>query len=134
MKRISFRIGLLLAPLWLSLPSPPLDAAAAGPETVLLTFHPKRGAEQALAAAIAQHWTVARQLGLVLDAPHLTLRGADAGGAYFVEVLTWRDAAVPDNAPPAIVEIWDRMNGLVESRGGRPGLDFRAMTVIPPAR
>ena len=104
---------------------------AATPETVLITFHPKSGSEQPLADVIARHWTVARQLDLVLDAPHVTLRGTDAGGnTFFVEVLTWRSAAAPDSAPKQILDIWDEMNALVESRDGRPGLDLRAMTVL----
>jgi hypothetical protein len=110
-------------------------AGSATPETVLITFHPKRGAEQALAEVIARHWAVARGLDLVLDTPHVTLRGTDGGGnAYFVEVLTWRDAAIPDSAPKPILDLWDQMNALVESRDARPGLDFRAMTVLSPQR
>jgi hypothetical protein len=106
-------------------------AHAGAPETVLITFHPKRGSEQALADVIARHWATARRLDLVLDAPHLTLRGRDAGGnAYFVEVLTWRDAATPDSAPKPILELWDEMNALVESRDARPGLDLREVTVL----
>jgi len=105
------------------------------PETVLITFHPKHGSEQALADVIARHWATARRLDLVLDAPHVTLRGTDGGGnAYFVEVLTWRDAAAPDSAPKAILELWDQMNALVESTDARPGLDLRAVTVLSPQR
>jgi hypothetical protein len=114
-----------------------LATARAGtmPETVLITFHPKRGSEQALADVIARHWAVARRLDLVLDTPHLTLRGTDGrGNAYFVEVLTWRDAAIPDFAPKPILELWDQMNALVESRDARPGLDFRAVNVLSPQR
>jgi hypothetical protein len=38
----------------------------------------------------------------------------------FVEIMTWRDASVPDSSPPAIQKIWGDMNRLVEPRGGRP--------------
>jgi hypothetical protein len=111
------------------------SVGAPAPETVLITFHPMRGSEQALADVIARHWATARRLDLVLDTPHVTLRGIDGGGhAYFVEVLTWRSAAIPDSAPQAILELWDRMNALVESRDDRPGLDFRAVTVLSPQR
>ena len=105
------------------------------PETVMITFQAKRGSEQALSDVIARHWVTARRLDLVLDAPHLTLRGVDgAGNAYFVEVLTWRDAAAPDSAPKAILELWDQMNALVEPRGDRPGLDLREVAVLSPQR
>ena len=39
------------------------------------------------------------------------------GETYFVEIFTWRDAAIPDHAPPAIQSIWAEMNKLVEGRG-----------------
>jgi len=99
---------------------------AAEPETVLITLHPKAGAEQELADVIARHYETAQRLDLLQpDAVHLTLRGADEGDRpYFVEILTWRDAAVPDHAPKEIQTIWSAMNRLVEPRAGRPGLDI----------
>jgi hypothetical protein len=64
---------------------------------------------------IARHWNAVRELKLVLDAPHLTLRRTEAGGrTSFVEIFTWRDAAIPDNAPPAIQAIWAEMNRLAD--------------------
>jgi hypothetical protein len=64
-------------------------------------------------------------------AAHVTLRRAEADGKLsFVEILTWRDASVPDNAPKEIRSLWDEMNKLVEPRGGRPGLDIAEMTTI----
>ena len=67
----------------------------------------------------------------MLATPHLTLRGRDgAGRVVLTEVLTWRDASVPDAAPAAILEIWKRMNELVEERDGRPGLALDAVTVL----
>jgi len=110
-------------------------ADSAKPETVLITFHPKHGSEQVLADVIARHWAVARELRLVHDTPHVTLRGIDPGGnPYFVEVLTWRDAAIPNSAPKAIVDLWDQINALVEPRDARPGLDFREVTVLSAGR
>jgi hypothetical protein len=109
-------------------------AAADVPETVLITFRPKPQADQELADVIARHWKEARRLDLVLAGPHLTLRGRDgAGRVVLTEVLTWRDASVPDAAPPAILDIWKRMNELVEEREGRPGLVLDAVTVLSSA-
>jgi hypothetical protein len=108
--------------------------AADVPETVLITFRPKPQAEQELAEVIARHWKEARRLDLVLATPHLTLRGRDgAGRVVLTEVLTWRDASVPDAAPAAILEIWKRMNELVEERDGRPGLALDTVTVLTSA-
>ena len=68
---------------------------------------------------------------MVLDAPHVTLRGAEAGGkTYFIEIFSWRDGSIPDAAPPEIQAIWKQMNDLVEARDGKPGLDFRAVSVV----
>jgi hypothetical protein len=53
----------------------------------------------------------------------------ESGRRYYVEILTWKDPNTPDDAPPAIREIWDEMNRLVEARGGRPGLEIVPMTI-----
>ena len=49
------------------------------PETVMVTFHAKSGGEADLARVIARHWDTARSLNLVLDTPHVTLRGTEDG-------------------------------------------------------
>ena len=101
------------------------------PETVMVTFHAKAGAEAELAQVIANHWKTANDLKLVNPAPHLTLRGTDENRkAYFVEVFTWRDQSIPDAAPPAIQRIWAQMNALVEKREGREGLTFDEVSVV----
>src|SRR3954468_11550512 len=62
------------------------------PETVVVTLHAKTGSEAALAGVIARHWDTARRLHLVLDTPHLTVRGTEADSkTYFVDIFTWRD-------------------------------------------
>ena len=96
------------------------------PETVMITLRPKPGAERALAQTIARHYETAQRLNLLReDTPHLTLQASDdQDKTYFVDIFTWRDAAVPDNAPREIQAIWKEMNGLVETRGGRPALDI----------
>ena len=110
------------------------QARADEPETVLITFRAKPGADAELARVIARHWETARRLNLVLDAPHVTVRGSESGSqVYFVDIFTWRDASIPDAAPAAIHAIWAEMNRLVESRGGRPGLDITAVSLVGPA-
>lgn len=101
------------------------------PETVVITFHAKLGAEAELARVIEKHWTVAREMKLVQDSPHLTMRRIEEGNKVcFTEILTWRDSAIPDNAPPAIQAIWAQMNHLVESRGGDPGLGIATVDIV----
>jgi len=105
-------------------------AAPADPETVMVTLRAKAGAEAELAKVIADHWTTARRLDLVRPDPHVTLKGQDASGTYYIDIFTWRDASIPDNAPADIKRIWDDMNRLTEARGGHPALAFAEMTVV----
>lgn len=101
------------------------------PESVVVRFHPKAGNEAALAAVIARHWDTARRLNLVKAAPHVTIRGNENGNqTYFADIFTWRDAAIPDAAPPEIQAIWKEMNNLVESRGGRPGIEISEVSLV----
>ena len=105
-------------------------ARAEEPETVMITLHAKAGAEAELAQVIARHWDTARRLNMVRDTPHLTLRSAEGGQTDFVEIMTWRDASLPDSAPPEIQKIWAEMNRLVEKRGSVPGLSIEQMSVV----
>lgn len=101
------------------------------PETMMITLRPKAGAEAELKAVIAAHWDTARRLNLVQAEPHVTLELKDETRAiYFVDVFTWRDRDIPDNAPEAILKIWNDMNRLTAPRDGRPGLDIREVKRI----
>ena len=44
--------------------------------------------------------------------------------------MTWRDASVPDNAPPEILALWKELNELVEPRNGQRGLDITEMAIV----
>jgi len=93
------------------------------PETVMVTCKAKPGAEADLARVIARHWATARDLKLVVDSPHLTLRRVEGGRTSFVDIFTWRDAEIPDHAPPAIQAIWAEMNKLSD------GIDISEVTI-----
>ena len=87
------------------------------PETVIVTVRPKPGAEAELEQVMVRHWTTAQRLGLVLAEPHVRIQAKDGEGKpYLVEIFTWRDADIPDNAPAEIQAIWADMNRLVEAR------------------
>ena len=104
------------------------------PETVMVTFRAKAGAEDELARVIEKHWATGSALGLFQPTPHLTVRGQDGDKkTYFVDVFTWRDATIPDHAPPAIQAVWADMNRLTEARGGKPGLEFAEVSVVAGA-
>src|SRR6185295_5218266 len=103
----------------------------ADPETVHVTFRPKAGREAELKKVIADHWATATKLGLVRPEPHVTVEMKDeAGRPFFVDIFTWRDRDIPDNAPAAILSIWADMNRLTEARGGQPGLDIKEVTLV----
>lgn len=109
----------------------PLRLHAAEPETVMVTLHAKAGAEDELARALARHWETVARLKLVLDTPHVTLRGTEVDDkTYFVEIFTWRDADTPDHAPKEILALWAELNRLVERRNGQPGLHFVAVSTV----
>ena len=103
------------------------------PETVMITFRAKPGAETELARVIARHWTTAREQKLVGAKPHVTLSGDEGGGkTYFVDIFTWRDARIPDSAPAEIRKIWEEMNRLVEARGGHAGIELAQVSLMTP--
>jgi hypothetical protein len=127
---VAFRI--VLALLLVSAVTIPLLATATDiPETVIVTVRPKAGAEADLARVMADHWAICQRLNLVLAEPHVRIQAKDTEGKpYFVEIFTWRDEDIPDNAPAEIQAIWTEMNRLVEARQGRPGLEIvRGMLV-----
>lgn len=95
------------------------------PETIYSVSHVIAGKEAAFDKARIEAWAIYQRLGLVLPKPHLVVRGADeAGKTYFVEIFTWKDAAIPDHAPPEVRAIWKLLEAACEPRGGRPGIDF----------
>jgi hypothetical protein len=103
------------------------------PETVVIRLNPKPGATADLEKVIAKHWETAKRLNLVADTPHLTMRGLEGDNQDFLlEVLTWRDADIPDHAPAEIQAIWAEMSRLVEKRGQRPGLAIDQVSLVTP--
>jgi hypothetical protein len=130
--RTDVALRIVLALLLVSAVTIPLLATTTDiPETVIVTVRPKAGAEADLARVMADHWAICQRLNLVLAEPHVRIQAKDAEGKpYLVEIFTWRDEDIPDNAPAEIQAIWTEMNRLVEARQGRPGLEIvRGMLV-----
>lgn len=101
------------------------------PETVLVTYRVKAGQEAQMLDVLRRDWATVRQLKLVDAEPHVLVQGKDdSGKPIFVEVFTWASADTPDHVPPAVQAIWSEMGKLVETRDGRPGVDFRAVTPL----
>lgn len=100
-------------------------------ETVLSTFRPRAGKEDELLKTMNENWSTLRKLGLVLQEPHLILRGKDDGGkTIFVEILTWRDHEAADHVPPEVQTIWNHLQSLVEERNGHKGIEFPEFEIV----
>ena len=108
--------------------------AAGPPETVHVTYHVQSGKLDEFLAVLGEHYPAGRKLGIVLADPHLILAGKEDGGRpVVIEILTWRDADAPDSVAkkyPSVQAIWDRLNALVEKRGGKPAIDIDEMEII----
>lgn len=111
--------------------------AAAAPETVHVTYHVQPGKLGEFLDVLARQYPAGRRAGIVLAEPHLILAGKEDGGKpVAIEILTWRDADDPDDVAtkyPEIKALWDRLNALVEKRGGKPGIEIDAMDLVAPA-
>ena len=102
------------------------------PETVLATFRVKPDQMPEFLKLMPAYWAALRAEHLVLDAPHVMLQGEENGKPVFFEVFSWRDHDAPEHVPPAIQQYWDRINRMVESRDGHPGIEFPEMKLVTP--
>jgi hypothetical protein len=105
-------------------------AAESDPETVLATYHVKEGKTDELAQLLDKAWSTYQRLGMVLDEPHLVMKGKEKGGAFVAEILSWKSHSVPDNAPAEVFALWDEMHKLCEKRGERDGIEIREVEVL----
>jgi hypothetical protein len=106
--------------------------AGAPPETVICFYHPQKGKEAELEKVIRESWAIMSRLDMIDDQPRVFTRGTDGEGrAYFVTVLTWKSADLPDNAPPDLKKNWAAMQAAVENREGRRGIHFEEMQLLP---
>ncbi len=128
-------VALLALGLGLSLPtlasSQKKIEALSGTETVVATYRVKEGKEAEFSRLIAKAWPTYHRLGMVLDRPHIVLRGADESGKmYFIEILTWKSRGVLDNAPAEVTAIWDQMQPLCEERLGHRGIEISEVQIV----
>jgi hypothetical protein len=111
-----------------------LASATGQPETVHVTYHVQTGKLEEFLSVLKQHHPACLRLGLVLAEPHIILSGKEDGDKpVVIEILTWKDSDAPDSVPghqPEIKKIWDKLNALVEKRGGKPGIDIEEMDIV----
>lgn len=105
--------------------------SALDPETVLVTYHVKSGQQSQIESILNKQWSALRKLDVVVDQPHLILRGVEDGGKpVYVEIFTWRTADSADHLPAEVQEVWKEMRQSTEQRLGRPGIDVHPMTPL----
>jgi hypothetical protein len=111
-----------------------VDPDPKSPETVVVTYHVRPGGEAAMEKLLREdHWPLLRRLGFVWESPHVLVRGVEEGGKpVFREILTWRDHDTPDDAPPEVHAVWDRMKPLVEKRGA-DAIEIDEVDLLVPA-
>jgi hypothetical protein len=117
--------------------APGLLRAAGPPETVHVTYHVQQGKLDEFLKVLKEHYPACLKDGLVLESPHLILTGKEDGGKpAVVEILTWRDEDAPDSVKekhPDVAAIWNRLNALVEKRGGKPGIEIDPVEIVAGA-
>lgn len=100
------------------------------PETVLVTYHIKEGKTDGLAQLIDRAWVTYQRLGMVLDGPHIILKGKEKGGMFMAEILPWKNHSMPDNAPADVHTLWNEMQMLCEKRGERDGIEIPEVQLL----
>jgi hypothetical protein len=92
-------------------------------ETVICTYRVRSDAEAAFRELLAEHWTTLRELGFVTEERSVVLR--DVEEPTYVEIFTWVDGGFGRaHEHPDVLELWERMDPLLEERDGRPKWEF----------
>lgn len=104
-----------------------MTPTASEPETVICLYRVRAGNEKEFTALLGRHWPTLHALGLATAQPPRHFRGAEHDGApLFVEIFDWVDGAAAGAAHehPEVMAIWEPMDRLTETRGGRPNMEF----------
>jgi hypothetical protein len=96
------------------------------PPIAICTYRVRPGEETKFESLIRQHWPTLRRFGLVTEKQSEIFRGRDESGPFYVEVLEWVHGDASDEAEqtPEVMKVWEGMGALVESRDGRPPMEF----------
>jgi hypothetical protein len=96
-------------------------------ETVICLYRVRAGNEAKFQRLLERHWPTLRALRLVTSRKPKHFRGFEKPGEpFFVEIFEWVDgnAAELAHTHPEVVAIWEPMDGLCESRAGKPNMEF----------
>jgi hypothetical protein len=100
--------------------------------TVICTYRVREDAREQFIALLRKHWATLHEAGLVTDTPAIHFESVpsddphDEKGPTFVEIFSWKgsESAGLAHQMPEVMAVWEPMGGLVESRGGRPPMEF----------
>lgn len=94
---------------------------------VICQYRVKRGKEKEFEKLLKTHWPTLHQLGFVTDVVSQHFKGEEQDNRepIYFEIFEWLEDAV-DRAHehPEVMAIWEPMDQLCESRGGKPNMEF----------
>jgi hypothetical protein len=106
-------------------------------ETVVCIYRVAKGNEAKFTKLLERHWPTLRKLGLVTRKKPTHYRGEEQGDGrpLFFEIFEWAAAGGSKLAAQHadVMEIWERMDQLTESRGDKPNMEFphvRALELV----
>src|SRR5262245_4083124 len=93
----------------------------------ICTYRVKQNHEDQFLGLLRKHSPTLSRLGLLTNDPSPMFQGTDESGrSFFVEILHWKSADGHKVAEqtPEVLAIWEKMGQLVETRLGRPAMEF----------
>ena len=92
-------------------------------EIAFCTYRVRPDAEEGFVALLRRHWQTLHELGFVTDQPPMVFRQLDE--PTYVEIFTWVEGGFARaHEHPDVLALWEPMDPLLESRGGRPKWEF----------
>ncbi len=89
------------------------------PVTMLVSYYPKKGSEDALLTLVKKHWPILKNAGLTTQKPAEIWRAKDkrSGAVYFVEKFQWATPESSDIAhqTPEVMAVWEPMGPIMEN-------------------
>ena len=89
------------------------------PVTMLVTYRPKPGHEEALRALVEKHWPTLDAVGLAGPMKPTLWQATDirSGSVMFYELFQWKDGNASDIAhqTPEVMAVWEPMGPIMES-------------------
>lgn len=96
------------------------------PNKVFCHYRVAAGNEAAFENLLRRHWPTLHRLGLVTEEPAQHFKGDEQEGEpLYLEIFDWLDdASERAHEHPEVMAIWEPMDQLCETRGGKPNMEF----------